>query len=189
MKKTALSLCLLLLLTGCTRTDRDLQRAMDLRENLLGSESCSFLCQITADYGDSLHKFSVDCQGDRQGNVHFTVTEPETISGITGMISDRGGEITFDNTALQFGLLTDQQLSPVSGPWIFLRTLRSGYLMNAGMEEDLLHVGARDTYEEDALLVDLWLGPGDLPQRSEILFRGRKILTLQIEDFRMNPGT
>ena len=188
MKQLALSFLLLFILTGCEQKAPELQKAMDLRENLLSSESCSFLCRITADYGDSVHKFSMDCQADTQGNVSFTVTEPETISGIRGLISDRGGEILFDKTALQFGLLTDRQLSPVSGPWIFLRTLRGGYLMNGGKEEDLIHIGARDSYEEDALLVDFWLGPGDMPQRSEILFRGRKILTLEIEDFQLRSG-
>ena len=189
MKKLLTVLCLLLVLPGCSAGEKDLQRAMDLRKNLLEGEGCSFLCHITADYGDAIHKFSVSCRGDTQGNVHFTVTAPETISGITGTISDRGGQITFDETALQFDLLRDQQLSPVSAPWIFLKTLREGYLMNAGMEEDLLHVGARDSYEEDALLVDLWLGPGDLPQRAEMLYRNRKILTLEIEDFRIEEKT
>ena len=132
--------------------------------------------------------FPQTAKGDAQGNVTFTVTAPETISGIRGQISDRGGEILFDETALQFGLLTDRQLSPVSGPWIFLKTLRGGYLMNGGKEEDLIHIGARDSYEEDALLVDLWLGPGEMPQRSEILFRGRKILTMDIQDFQIHAG-
>lgn len=188
MKKLALSFLLLFLLTGCAQKAPELQKAMELRENLLNGEGCSFLCEITADYGDSVHKFSADCKGDAQGNVTFTVTAPETISGIRGQISDRGGEILFDDTALHFGLLTDRQLSPVSGPWIFLKTLRGGYLMNGGKEEDLIHIGARDSYEEDALLVDLWLGPGEMPQRSEILFRGRKILTLEIQDFQIHAG-
>ena len=188
MKKLALSFLMLFLLTGCAQKTPELQKAMELRESLLNGEGCSFLCEITADYGDSVHKFSADCQGDAQGNVTFTVTAPETISGIRGQISDRGGEILFDETALHFGLLTDRQLSPVSGPWIFLKTLRGGYLMNGGKEEDLIHIGARDSYEEDALLVDLWLGPGEMPQRSEILFRGRKILTLEIQDFQIHAG-
>ena len=188
MKKMALSFLLLLLLTGCEQKAQELQQAMDLRENLLNSEGCSFLCDITADYGDSVHKFSVDCKGDSQGNVSFTVTAPETISGIRGQISDRGGEILFEETALHFGLLTDRQLSPVSAPWIFLRTLRGGYLMNGGKDEDLIHIGARDSYDEDAMLTDLWLTSGGQPQRSEILFRGRKILTLEIQNFQIQSG-
>ena len=188
MKKSVLGLCLLLFLSGCQRVPQELQRVMTLREQLLKSSTCSFLCDITADYGDSIHKFSVDCQGDSKGNITFTVTAPQNIAGITGRIHETGGQLTFAETALQFPLLADQQLSPVSGPWIFLRTLRSGYLANAGMEADQLRIGARDSYEEDALLVDLWLGAGDLPERAEVLYRNRKILTLEIRDFSMQPG-
>ena len=162
---------------------------MTLRQQVLSSDSCSFLCHITADYGDTLHKFSMDCQGDSQGNIHFTVTAPESISGITGTVSKTGGQLTFDEAALQFDLLTDRQLSPISAPWIFLKTLREGYLLNAGREEDLTHCAARDSYEEDALLVDFWLGPGDLPQKAEILFRERKILTLELENFSLAGET
>lgn len=188
VKKCLAAVFTLLLLSGCSRTDRDLNRAMALRQKVLSAELCSFEADITADYGDTLHSFSVSCQGDRQGNIHFTVTKPETIAGITGTVSETGGQLTFDETALQFELLADDQLSPVSSPWIFLRTLRSGYLMNAGQEGDSLRVGARDSYEENALMVDLWLNPEDLPERSEILYGGRKILTLEISDFRMEPG-
>ena len=187
MKKCMGILCLLFFLTGCSAEEAELRQVMELRENLLKSSGCTFLCDVTADYGDAVHKFSMDCRGDDQGTVYFTVTAPETIAGITGNISHTGGQLTFDDTALQFDLLTDQQLSPVSGPWIFLKALRSGSLLNAGREEDLIHVGIRDSYEEDALYGDLWLGPGDLPQKAEFLFRNRKVLTLEIQNFTMDP--
>ena len=188
MKKLALYFLMLFLLTGCEQKAPELQKAMDLRQKLLSADGCSFVCDITADYGDSVHKFSADCKGDSLGNVRFTVTAPESISGIHGLISDRGGEILFDETALEFGLLTDRQLSPVSAPWMFLKTLRGGYLMNGGKEENLIHIGARDSYEEDALLVDFWMEPEGRPKRAEILFRGRKILTLEIQNFRIHSG-
>ncbi len=188
MKKLLGLCCLLLFLPGCTGKNRDMERALNFRAELLKSESCSFQSDITADYGDAIHNFSMLCKGDRQGNLTFTVTKPETISGITGTVSQNRGQLTFDETALQFDLMTDQQLSPVSAPWIFLKTLREGYLLNAGQEEDLLHISARDTYEEDALMVDIWLGAGDLPVRGEILFRNRRILTLDIQDFQLDYG-
>ena len=185
MKKYLVVFCLLLLLTGCSSENRDLQRAMDLRQKLLNSQDCSFDAKITADYGDSLHSFSVSCQGDSQGNIRFTVKEPENISGITGTIGKTGGQLTFDETALQFDLLTDRQLSPVSASWIFLKTLREGYLLNAGMDGESLLVEARDSYEQEALHVDLWLNSQDLPQGCEILYRNRRILTLKIDNFQM----
>ena len=183
MKKYLALFCLALVLTGCSRENRALNGAMDLRQQLLSAEGCSFEAKITADYGDAIHSFSVSCRGDRQGGLQFTVREPESISGITGTIDKTGGQLTFTETALQFDLLTDRQLSPVSAPWIFLRTLREGYLMNGGEEDGLFHVEARDSYEDQALHVDLWLSQEGQPTRGEILFGGRRILTLEVRDF------
>jgi hypothetical protein len=174
----------LLLLGGCKGPEAELDRAMALRAKLLAS-SVSFDAEITADYGDELHKFSLYCEGDTRGNLGFRVTAPETIADITGRIDGGEGKLTFRDTALAFPLLAEDQLSPVSAPWIFYRTLRSGYLTAAGMEEEFLRLTIDDSYEEDALTLDIWLNEQDLPIRAEILYDGRRILTLEIENFQI----
>ena len=158
---------------------------MELRGKILAAESCCFDTEITADYGDKIYIFSMDCQADAQGNLAFTVTAPETISGITGILSDSGGKLTFDDTALAFELMADDQLSPVSAPWIFMKTLRSGYITSAGMDEDSLLVGIEDSYDEDALHLDIWLDDSNLPLRAEILYDGRRILSLTVTNFQI----
>ena len=175
---------ILLLLTGCGSRDEELDRAMALRTRLLTS-SVSFDAEITADYGDELHTFSVFCEGDSQGNLGFRVTAPETIADITGRIEAGEGKLTFRDTVLAFPLLAEDQLSPVSAPWIFYTTLRGGYLTSAGMEEELLRLTIDDSYEDDALTLDIWLDETDTPIRAEILFDGRRILTLVIKNFQM----
>ncbi|MBQ8834896.1 MAG: hypothetical protein IJ001_08240 [Oscillospiraceae bacterium] len=185
MKKAGLLLGILVLLTGCSPKNRELERGMELRSKLLKAEGCSFTADITADYGDKLYSFSMECTGDAQGNLTFTVTAPETIAGITGNVSDTGGNLTFDDTALYFELLADGQLSPVSGPWILLKTLRSGYITSASTEEDLLRLAVDDSYEDDALHLDIWVDGEDRPIRAEILYDGRRILTLDVKDFQI----
>lgn len=175
---------ILLLLTGCGSRDEELDRAMALRTRLLTS-SVSFDAEITADYGDELHTFSVFCEGDSQGNLGFRVTAPETIADITGRIEAGEGKLIFRDTVLAFPLLAEDQLSPVSAPWIFYTTLRGGYLTSAGMEEELLRLTIDDSYEEDALTLDIWLDETDTPIRAEILYDGRRILTLVINNFQM----
>ena len=187
MKKLLAVLSLVLLLSGCSRGNPALDRAMALRADLLAAAGCRFTADITADYGDALHSFTLACQGDSQGAVTFTVTAPESISGITGTLDQAGGAITFDGKALALDYLTDDQLSPVSAPWVFLRTLRGGYLTSAAMEGEQVHITARDTYEDNALTLDIWLEAGNLPVRSEILWDGRRILTLTLRDFRVEP--
>lgn len=174
----------LLLLSGCSGKNTELQRAMELRTKLLGA-CCTFDAEITADYGSSIQTFRVYCEGNAQGNLGFSVTAPESIQGITGRIESGEGKLTFQDTALAFPLLAEEQLSPVSSPWIFWNTLRSGYLTAAGMEDDLLRLTIDESYEEDALTVDIWLDAQDKPIRAEILYVGRRILTLTIENFQI----
>lgn len=184
-RAAALMLILLITLTGCSGMRNQIDRAMALRSKLLSGNGCSFTAQITADYGEKLHTFSMQCQGDTQGNLTFTVTEPESISGITGMVSLEGGKLTFDDVALEFPLLADDQVTPVSAPWILLKTLRGGYLTSANEEGELLRLTIDDSYEDDALQLDIWLNSQNQPVQADILYDGRRILSLTVTDFQI----
>lgn len=173
----------LVILTGCTGKRNEMDRAMNLRAALLGSGGCSFTAQITADYGDELHKFALYCEGMNNGDLGFRVEQPESISGITGRFKGKEGALTFDDVVLAFPLLADGQVTPVSGPWIFLKTLLGGYLTACNQEEDYLHLTINDSYEEDALQLEIWLNGENIPVQAEILYDERRILTMQIENF------
>ena len=181
--KRIFSLCILLaLLTGCSQSDARIERCMGLRSKLLAG-GCSFTAEITADYGDKLHTFTLECTGNDRGDLCFTVVSPESISGITGEITGGGGAFTYDGDVLYFDLMADGTLSPVSAPWILLKTLRGGYLTSAGSDGDLLMLTIDDSYAEDALHLDVWLDEQDVPVRCEILYDGRRILSVNIGDF------
>ena len=183
MKRMISVLLLAVFLCGCSGSSGEIERGMALRSKLLAAESCTFDANITADYGDKVYAFSMGCSADKQGDLTFSVSAPETIAGITGTISADGGRLTFDDTALYFDLLADDQLTPVSGPWILIKTLRSGYLTSACVEEGSLRLTIDDSYDEDALQLDIWLDEGDLPKRAEILYDGRRILSLDVTSF------
>ena len=185
MKKLAVLLILVLNLTGCSRGDEQLHRGMELRTALLRCQICTFEVNIAADYGDMLHEFSLACQSDAQGNLSFTVTEPETIAGISGSITAEGGKLTFDDVALYFDLLAEDQISPISGPWILMRTLMGGYVRSYVQEGELLHLTIDDSYEEDALQLDIWLDEHNSPIQAEILYEGRRIVTMGVENFQI----
>lgn len=156
---------------------------MNFRESLLAAQSCSFEVEVTADYGDSLNQFRMGCQSDDSGKIVFEVLAPETIAGIKGSISHSGGELEFDDTALYFDLLTDDQLTPVSAPWIFMKALRSGYITSVCREESFLRVTVDDSYDSDALTLDVWLEEDKIPVRADIFWDNRKILSLTVEKF------
>ena len=156
---------------------------MELRADLLGCVECTFDAAITADYGDEIHTFAMRCAGDHKGDLTFTVTAPDTIAGITGKFEGEKGLLTFDDFALEFPRLTDDQITPVSGPWILLNTLQGGYLTSCGMDGEYLQVTINDSYEDDALTLDIWLDAENRPIRGEILYEGRRIVTMDIENF------
>lgn len=183
MKRSCFMVILAILLSGCKTAPRELEQGMELRSKILKGKQISFITDIVADYGDSIQLFSMDCLCDDQGNLSFTVVAPDTIAGITGKISQGQGQLTFDETALYIPVLTDEQINPVSAPWILMKTLRSGYLSSAGMEEDQLRMTIHDTYEENALMLDIWLNDDSLPRNVEISYAGKNILTLTVRDF------
>ena len=185
MKKLAGLMVLLILLTGCRRASGPLDRSLAFRARLLEGSGCCFDARITADYGQAVHCFSMRCKGDGAGDLAFTVTEPASLAGITGRLRDSGGELTFDAEALHFELLTDRELSPVSAPWIFLRALRSGHITSVCLEQDRLRLSADDSYEDGALHLDIRLDPEDTPVNADIYWENRRILTLEIENFRI----
>ena len=182
MKRILSCICLVVLLSGCAGNQGEMDRAMALRSALLAGE-LQFQAQVTADYGQELYEFSVDCQVDKTGKLSFSVAAPESISGITGEISASGGALKFDETALAFPFLADGQITPVAAPWVLMNTLRSGYLTSCGTEGGILRISLDDSYEDDALHVDVWLDQQDMPARAEILWQGRRILSIHVSNF------
>jgi hypothetical protein len=185
MKKVWVLLLVMLLLCGCDRGNEGIDRVMSLRTDLLNANGCSFEAQVTADFTEATYTFKMRCQSDKDGNLEFEVLEPEYISGITGAIGGDGGKLTFDDTALTFALQTDGMLSPVGGPWVLMRALRGGYVRYCTQEEALLRVTMDDSYEDDALTLDLWVNGAGEPVRADIYENNRRIITITVKNYQL----
>ena len=185
MKPMAVFFLVACLLSGCKNSNQDLERALALRQKMLSATSCQFETEVTADYGDKLFSFSAMCNVDSGGELTFSIISPESIQDISGTISDSGGKLTFEDAALNFPLLSEEELSPVSAPWIFMKTLRSGYLTSVGQDADLLRVSADDSYQEGAMKLDIWINEADQPVQADILHNGSRILSLRIRNFQI----
>lgn len=183
MKQMAVFAVFLCLLSGCGKSDPSLDQVVALRQQILSSDQCQFEAEITADYGDKLFSFTAKCSTDSIGDVRFAISDPESIEGISGRISDDGGNLTFEDFALNFPLLAEGELSPVSAPWILMKTLRGGYLKSVGKEDNGLRLTIDDSYREDALTVDIWLDDSMQPVRADVLHNGSRILSLSIKNF------
>lgn len=174
---------LVVLFCGCKRGNDGLDRALELRSKLLSSAGCRFDADIVADYTDRVYTFSMNCQSDPEGTVSFIVTAPETIAGISGKAGRNGGQLIFNETALAFELLADEQYSPVSAPWLLVHMLRTGYLTSCVRIESGWIISIDDSFHDDALNLTVYLGEGDLPVGAEVSWRGRRILSLTVKNF------
>ncbi len=183
MKRVCAVLFALFLLCGCQNQSENLNRAMTIRSKILSSAGCSFDAEITADYGNSVCTFTLQCQVSDNADLYFTVIAPETIFGITGSVSQQGGKLTFDNEVLAFDMLLDGQFAPVCAPWLMIHTLRSGYISDCGMDADNLRIGIDDSYKENPLRCDVWVNTDNIPVRAEVLWQGRRVLSVAVKNF------
>lgn len=182
MKRIALLLATIWMLSGCTGEDELMEQALSLRSRVLGAQGCTFEAELTADYIDSVEEFSLHCSVDPEGVVSFRVKEPEVISGVTGQVSGEEGALTFEDQVLAFPLMAEERLSPVSAPWILMKALRSGFIRTLAEEDGLLHLTVDDSYSDDALTVDIWVRD-NVVVAGEISWQGRRAVSMVIEDF------
>lgn len=185
MRRILAVLAVCLVVCGCSSESDQITQALELRNSLLGTNGCSFDATVTADYGDKLYTFTMTCEINTEGKMQFTVVQPESISGITGTVSGTGGELTFDDSVLAFETIADGQITPVSAPWLFINALRSGYIKGCGKTSEGLYIQIDDSYREDALQVDIWTDGSGCPMQAEILWKGKRIMSIEVDNFKL----
>ena len=185
MKKICVILLAALVLCGCRGDNDEFDQAMKVRTGLLNAGGCQFEAVITADFSERAYTFAMACRSDEKGDLDFEVLEPEDISGITGSIDFEGGKLIFDDTVLAFALQTEGILSPVSAPWILIRALRSGYVRYCTREDGLLRLTVDDSYEDDALMLDIWINEMGQPVQADVYGNNRRILSLIVRNYRL----
>lgn len=183
MKRLCLLVLSVLFLVGCTSSGKEMDKVLSLRQAVLKGNGCAFEAMITADYGDRLYTFTMNCVTDTAGNLKFEVLTPNSISGITGIVTEEDGKLTFDDKTLLFETIADEQITPVSAPWLFIHTLRSGYISACGTDGEGLHIQIDDSYADNALQMDIWTNESILPVRAEIVWSGRRILSIDVKEF------
>lgn len=178
MKKLLLPLILVLFFTGCGQGNTP--RGMSLRQRMNDSNGCAFTAEVRAYIGKEEYVFSMDCECGNSGTVTFTVTAPESLSGITGELSSGSGSLTFDGQALAFPMLAQGTMSPISSVWVLLHALRGGYLTDEGKEGLTID----ETYQGVPLRLSVTLDNEDMPTFTEIFQDGERILSLALTNFR-----
>lgn len=185
MKRILPILMLLMLLCGCGGQEHSTGELLLLRQQIQKSAGAEFDAAITADYGDKTYTFGMECHFDCDGNLRFVVTQPQPIAGISGNISEAGGKLTFDDTALAFEMLVDGMLSPISAPWILMRCIRAGYIHGCSMNGETVCTQLDDSYRGQNLQAWVWTDSNKLPVAAEIMYHGKRVLSISVENFKI----
>ena len=156
---------------------------MTLRQRLLTGEGCAFDVNIIADYGNRSYSFSMRCRMEKDGNVRFEVTAPESISGITGILGEVAGGLTFDDQVLAFEMLAGGQITPVSAPWHMLEALRGGYIHGYCKNEEGILVQINDSYRGENIVSEIQLDGDGNPMLCQLFWSGRRFMTLSVSNF------
>ncbi len=183
MKRICAICLLLVVLTGCGAGNGEVGQASVLRQTILEGKECKFHGEVTADYGDAAYSFGMDCVRDNSGSMEITVTAPETIAGITAKIQGSTGQLTFDDKALFFELIADGQITPVCAPWLLMEALCGGYISSCGQEGKGIRIQIDDSFSDTQYSAEVWTDEKQLPAYGEIVWQGRRILSIDISDF------
>ena len=176
-------LATVLLLAGCGGTKDAQNDLLEMRRELCAKQ-CAFLAEIHADFGEITYDFKLDCQFDTDGSMIFAIVSPDTISGITGKIDSAGGALTFEDKAVAFEFLADGQVSPVCAPWLVMKGLRSGFLASWAAEDGGTMLSVDDSFEGNSVNFRVFVTRDLHPLSAEILWEGRCILSIAVENFR-----
>ncbi len=181
-------LVLAMLLGGCSLNGGSaMEEALAFRAKVLSAGGCSFLAEVTADYGEEVYTFSLSCDTDGDGNLSFTVTAPDSISGITGTVSGDTGNLTFDDKVLAFDPMAEGQISPAAAAHTAAQSWRTGYIATCGRENGQLVLSVETSFQEEPLAVDTWIDEEKgVPLFSEICYNGRKLLSVAFTDFKFS---
>ena len=172
----------LVFLLGCAGPDPAMEAALDLRSRCLASPAVCFRAEIRADYITGFEEFTLDCETSPDGAVAFRVVRPEAIADICGTVRRDEGTVEFDGAVLAYPLMAQGRLSPLSGPWVVMKAIRSGCIIAAGQEGELTRITIDDSYADNALTVDVWLEDGQVIQ-AEVAWEGLRCLVMTFDDF------
>ena len=68
-------------------------------------------------------------------------------------------------------------------PWIVVEALRGGYIRSTGTDAEFVRLTLDDTYGQQTLQVDVWLTDDLKIDRCEVIWEGRRILSMNVEMF------
>lgn len=185
----AVPMLLLCLLCACAgKRTENLQAPVDFRASLLQAGGCSLRLEGTADVGDRVCAFGLDCVFRADGSAEMTLCQPETLAGITARVDGGTGSLRYDDVCVTFGLPEDARLSPMAAPASLLKAWLEGCIASAGAEGAGRRVVYEVGWEDDAYRAETVFNAEGLPVRAELALDGRVLCRLEISEFHLLSG-
>ncbi len=163
-----------------------MQTAMDFRTAAL-SQGCSFTAQISAHLNEGTADFTLSCACAPDGTTTLEVQAPDVISGIHATVKSGATEASFDDVALDFGLLSDAQIPPMALPQLLFDCWTQHYIQEAGQDGDLFT--AVYDYGDKELKLEQWFSRDGVPLSGDFWFDIENIATVKITDFSLGTSS
>lgn len=164
-----------------------MQNAMALRTALL-ERGCSFTAEISAHLDDGTAEFTLDCTCAPDGTASLCVTDPDSVAGITATVQPGARTASFNDVALDFGLLADGQLAPLAIPQLLYSCWTQEYLREAGKDGERISAVYLSGWGDRELTVEQWLEADGTPVHADLWFGTRNAAEVQIRDFAFLPA-
>ncbi len=164
--KLAVPMLCLLLLCACGAGNTSAQTPIAFRTSLNEAVECSFSVSVTADYGEHIREFLLDCHADPD-SASLMVVEPEVARGITAEVSGEDARVSFDGTVLAVEDFSTRRISPMAAPYILSEAWRGGYISATGMDGEYETATYLLGYGTEELTVTTYFS-GGIPVRAEI---------------------
>lgn len=151
----------LLLLSACSTGAQDEERLSQFRMDCAQAESIAFTAVLTADLGDTVESYTVDCAAGAAETI-LTLRSPEMLAGIQATVTAGELALTYEGVVLGAGQITQEGLTPVSAIPAALEAIASGHLLSL-WREDLDEVAciAAELSVTDATTLRLYVTEAD----------------------------
>ncbi|MCD7838656.1 MAG: hypothetical protein LUG65_07075 [Clostridiales bacterium] len=177
-------LLLCLPLSGCGDAPKPEDAVREMRSLYQSAESVSAVADITADYGQRVYTYTAAVEGNVSAGT-LTVQAPENIAGTVIQWAEDDTSLSYEETTLETGALSDSGLSPADAIPAVLASCRAGALVECAWEEDGGVLCAElENPEDESVTVSCWFDAESYAlQCAELAENGVTVLTLVFSNF------
>ena len=172
--------------SGAGSVSPEEELALTIRGEYAALSTWTAQAEITADYGQRVYEYAVAAEFDG-AQTRLTLTAPDTVAGLTAVLTENSGALEFDGLWVETGPLDPEGLTPAAALSALVETARTGYITACRLEEDgLLRVDCGDPESDPGVGTEtaLWFQP-DSHQllRGEISREGFRAIRCDFSDF------